>query len=234
MKTFSEDGSVLGPGTCVLEMRSAAVGVGRSLSVPHAPSSSFEPNTARLHPASCGARLNSTGWASPYLAYYDCVATSDAFIRGVTPVPPLGACIFLGEELKLEAAPGGPRMTVDDWLSVDASETTAELVVEARHAVGARLERVIDEALGDRGHCGRFDGQPLLTMVQPLLEQCAIPAEPPKQKRLQLKRKPRGGKTTRLAVQEPRDRGGAAGGTKSERKKPRRLLTKYRYGARRG
>ena len=123
----------------MLEMRSAAVGVGRSLAVPHAPSSSFEPNTARLHPASCGARLNSTGWTSPYLAYYDCVATSDAFIRGVTPVPPLGACIFLGEELKLEAAPGGPRMTVDDWLSVDASETTAELVVEARHAVGARL-----------------------------------------------------------------------------------------------
>lgn len=233
MKTFSEDGSVLGPGTCVLEMRSAAVGVGRSLSVPHAPSSSFEPNTARLHPASCGARLNSTGWASPYLAYYDCVATSDAFIRGVTPVPPLGACIFLGEQLKLEAAPGGPRMTVDEWLSVDASETTAELIVEARHAVGARLARVIDEALGDRGHCGRFDGQPLLNMVQPLLEQCAIPAEPPKQKRLELKRKPRGGKTARLAVQAPRDRG-AAGGTKSERKKPRRLLTKYRYGARRG
>ena len=119
-------------------------------------------------------------------------------------------------------------MTVDGWLPIDTSESTADLVTEARRASSARLARVINEALG-KGHGGRFDGQPLVDALQPLLEQRVLPAQPPKRQPL-TPRKARvgaGGKRTRVMAQRERER--APGG-----KKPKRLLSKYRYGRRRG
>ena len=47
------------------------------------------PARARAHPAAVGVRLNASGWGAPFAAYYECVRTSQLYLRELTPVPPL-------------------------------------------------------------------------------------------------------------------------------------------------
>ena len=134
---------------------------------------------ARVHPAAVGSRLNSSGWGSPYIAFHECLRTTQLFVRDATPTPPLAPLLFSGCELTSTEAVGGKDMLLDDWLCVELSANAAPLVTQARTHVQARWERMVSDAARGGGLGGRFDGQPLLEAVQPLLEQRAIRLAPP-------------------------------------------------------
>ena len=140
------------------------------------------PTSARPHPSAVGVRLSARAWASPFVAYQECVRTSQLFVRECTPVPPLAPLLFCGDALAEDVSPdGGTRLEIDGWLSVDTSERAAALVREARGAVGARWAHMLGCVGEDGGgYGGRFTGGPLLAAVLPLLEQRAVPLEPPK------------------------------------------------------
>ena len=129
---------------------------------------------ARVHPAAIGSRLNASGWTSPYVAFHECIRTSSLFVRDATPVPPLAPHLFSGDELIPIETAGGTDMLLDGWLRVEASASAAEVLVEARGRVRERWERMIGDASRGGGLGGRFDGQPLLDALQPLLEQRAL------------------------------------------------------------
>ena len=224
-RSYSSDGRVLSASQLELHMR-------RLEDPASAPSAQAPCDSGRLHPGCSGSRLNGTGWISPYLSYHECIETTDAFLRGVTPVPPLAVLLFCGHTIsRMPAEDGGERTILDGWLSLDASETAAELVVQARERVASRLAQVVSEALSSNGQRGRFSGQPLLDAVQPLLEQRVLPEQPLKVKG-SLKRgkmKAKGCATSRSA---------SGGNDKQQpaqaQRKPRKRLAKYRYGRRRG
>lgn len=134
-----------------------------------------EHGVACLHPSSVGVRLNASGWASPYVVFDECLATSALFLRDATPIPPLSPLLFSGEHVNAAESPqGGVRLELDGSFAIDVSASVAEVVLEARRQVNARWEEMLREAITGGGG-GRFTGQPLLLAIQPLLEVGATP-----------------------------------------------------------
>ena len=158
---------------------------------PTEPAAASLPMQALVHPNCVGVRLNGTGWASPLLAFHELVRTSQLYVRDCTPAPPLAPLLFSGETLEVRDAPGGKELLLDGWLQIETSAAAASLVLQARRLVRGRWDRMVGQAAAihaeraptdRRGWTGRFSGQPLLDAIQPLLEQRALPAEPPKRR----------------------------------------------------
>ena len=155
------------------------------------PATASTPVRALVHPSGAGVRLNASGWNSPLLAFHELVRTSRLYVRDCTPIPPLAPLLFSGETLEVRDAAGGKELLLDGWLQLEASSAATALVLQARRLVRARWDRMVCEAAAvhavggradRRGWTGRFSGQPLLDAIQPLLEQRALPVEPPRRK----------------------------------------------------
>ena len=73
-----------------------------------------EPNQARAHPTCVARRLGASLLASPYVSFYECVRTSDVFVRDATPTPPLAPLLFCDGALEEREISDGCRVYTSD------------------------------------------------------------------------------------------------------------------------
>ena len=57
------------------------------------------PTEGVIHPSSVNSGLSGADWHSPYVAYHDVCHTTQLYVRGSSPVPPLVPFIFCGNEV---------------------------------------------------------------------------------------------------------------------------------------
>merc|ERR1712048_569678 len=106
-----------------------------------------EPVRVKMHPGSVSA--DEKTYSSPYIVYQELVSTTQLYIRGVTPVPPL-ALAFFGGPLASDSQKGiGSKgaLVVDGWIKLEVPPHLKDPILEIRR----RLDALFSNWVAERG-----------------------------------------------------------------------------------